>query len=292
MNKRNVCLTAVSAPVLNNSIKTGSRVVWYLKFAWSQRFVLTELASVWSDGRQGSTELRRTVDALRFSGGASSFAVYLTPLPPCTERGQTKETQWGFMMGPSMTNERTSLISILNEITANCLWINTILKVTVNYNKQTLYYLGMLLLFHLMPQAFSVADWRLPAVIWTCCVVNISALLAVWTCTLSVLGQDKFPDELVRCLGVEGQGIVQRLQVRTLLQEGLLQPHAASVEVLLWRNTGDVIMSICRNKHCQPVSREESNGLEPDSGQCYSHSLKIEGLVLLLTFSDLVYLLS
>lgn len=65
-----------------------------------------------------------------------------------------------------------------------------------------------------------------------------------------MLGQDKFPDELVCCLGVEGQGIVQRLQVGTLLQEGLLQPHAASVEVLLCKNRDDVVMSICRNEHC------------------------------------------
>lgn len=83
-----------------------------------------------------------------------------------------------------------------------------------------------------------------------------------------MLGQDKFPNELVRCLGVEGQGIVQRLQVRTLLQEGLLQPHAASMEVLLCKNRDDVITSIYRNEHCQPPSREEeSHGLEPGAGE-------------------------
>lgn len=34
-------------------------------------------------------------------------------------------------------------------------------------------------------------------------------------------------------MGVEGQGIAQRLQVRALLQERFLQPHTAGMEVLL-----------------------------------------------------------
>lgn len=45
-------------------------------------------------------------------------------------------------------------------------------------------------------------------------------------------------DEQVGSLRVEGQGVAQRLQVRALLQEGLLEAHTASVEVLLWAQGG------------------------------------------------------
>lgn len=51
--------------------------------------------------------------------------------------------------------------------------------------------------------------------------------------TLRRLSLHKGFDEEVGGLGVEGQGVAQRLQVRALLQECLLQPHAASMEVLL-----------------------------------------------------------
>lgn len=69
-----------------------------------------------------------------------------------------------------------------------------------------------------------------PFLIWSC-----QRFCLVWSRTLSVLGEDKLPDELVCRLGVKRQGVVQRLQVRAFLQEGFLQPHAASVEVLLCR---------------------------------------------------------
>lgn len=48
-----------------------------------------------------------------------------------------------------------------------------------------------------------------------------------------MLRKDKLPDELVCGLRVQRQGVAQRLQVWALLQEGLLQAHTASVEVLL-----------------------------------------------------------
>lgn len=51
--------------------------------------------------------------------------------------------------------------------------------------------------------------------------------------TLSALRQDKLPDEFVRGLRVQRQGVAQRLQVWALLQEGLLQANATGVEVLL-----------------------------------------------------------
>lgn len=51
--------------------------------------------------------------------------------------------------------------------------------------------------------------------------------------TLRSLGLHKGFDEEVSSLGVEGQGIAQRLQVGALLQECLLQPHTTGMEVLL-----------------------------------------------------------
>lgn len=47
-------------------------------------------------------------------------------------------------------------------------------------------------------------------------------------------------NEQVGGLRVEGQGVAQGLQVRALLQEGLLEAHAARVEVLLWAQGGEV----------------------------------------------------
>lgn len=55
--------------------------------------------------------------------------------------------------------------------------------------------------------------------------------------TLSALGQDKLPDELVCGLRVQRQGVAQRLQVWALLQESLLQADASGVEVLLREQT-------------------------------------------------------
>lgn len=57
--------------------------------------------------------------------------------------------------------------------------------------------------------------------------------------TLSVLREDELPDELVGGLRVQRQGVAQRLEIWTLLQERLLQAHTAGMEVLL-RNTHDV----------------------------------------------------
>ena len=66
---------------------------------------------------------------------------------------------------------------------------------------------------------------------------------------MCVLGLDKGPDELVCGLCVEGQGVVQRLQVRALLQEGLLQTHSPRMEVLLRRSTrkGTSCLHVQRN---------------------------------------------
>lgn len=51
--------------------------------------------------------------------------------------------------------------------------------------------------------------------------------------TLRVLRLNKGLNEFIGGLRVQGEGVVQRQQVRALLQEGLLQAHAACVEVLL-----------------------------------------------------------
>lgn len=51
--------------------------------------------------------------------------------------------------------------------------------------------------------------------------------------TLGRLGLHEGLDEQVGGLGVERQGVAQGLQVGALLQEGLLEAHAARVEVLL-----------------------------------------------------------
>lgn len=51
--------------------------------------------------------------------------------------------------------------------------------------------------------------------------------------TLSMLSSDKRLDKRVGGLGIEGQGMSQRGQFRTLLQEDLLQTVSSSVEVLL-----------------------------------------------------------
>lgn len=53
-----------------------------------------------------------------------------------------------------------------------------------------------------------------------------------------MLGLDELLDELVGGLGVQGQGVAERLQVRALLQERLLQPHTPGVEVLLRHRAG------------------------------------------------------
>lgn len=67
-------------------------------------------------------------------------------------------------------------------------------------------------------------------------------------------------NEQVGGLRVEGQGIAQRLQVRALLQEGLLEAHAARVEVLLWAQGGEV--------------RPEAPLLAPPSRPCPPPSLR------------------
>lgn len=48
-----------------------------------------------------------------------------------------------------------------------------------------------------------------------------------------MLGENKLPDEFVRGLCVQRQGVTQRRKVWTLLQEGFLQAYAAGMEVLL-----------------------------------------------------------
>lgn len=52
---------------------------------------------------------------------------------------------------------------------------------------------------------------------------------------MGVLRLDKGLNEFICSLGVKRQGVVQRQQVRTLLQESLLQSDAASMEILLYR---------------------------------------------------------
>lgn len=52
--------------------------------------------------------------------------------------------------------------------------------------------------------------------------------------TLGVLRLDKGLNEFIGSLGVKRQGVVQRQQVGTLLQESLLQSHTASMEILLY----------------------------------------------------------
>lgn len=56
--------------------------------------------------------------------------------------------------------------------------------------------------------------------------------------TLGSLRLHEGLNEQVGGLRVEGQGIAQGLQVRALLQEGLLEAHTARVEVLLWAQVG------------------------------------------------------
>lgn len=74
-----------------------------------------------------------------------------------------------------------------------------------------------------------------------------------------MLGEDELPDQLVCGLSVQGQGVAQRLQIGTLLQEGLLQTHAAGVEVLLREQTRDEI-------HWMWTRMEQAGG-EADRGR-------------------------
>lgn len=50
---------------------------------------------------------------------------------------------------------------------------------------------------------------------------------------MCILGLDKGLNEFVCSLRVKRQRVVQRLEVRTLLQESLLQTDTASMEILL-----------------------------------------------------------
>lgn len=54
-----------------------------------------------------------------------------------------------------------------------------------------------------------------------------------------MLGGHKRLNECVSCLSVEGQSVAEGGQLRTLLQEGLLQPVASCMEVLLQRKQMD-----------------------------------------------------
>lgn len=65
-----------------------------------------------------------------------------------------------------------------------------------------------------------------------------------------MLRGDEGLDERVRRLRVEGQGVAERRQLGTLLQERLLQPVAPRVEVLLQRETERV--SPCKHPEEQP----------------------------------------
>lgn len=51
--------------------------------------------------------------------------------------------------------------------------------------------------------------------------------------TLAVLRVNKRLDERVSCLGVEGQGVVEGLQLRRLVEERVLETFTVAVEVLL-----------------------------------------------------------
>lgn len=57
--------------------------------------------------------------------------------------------------------------------------------------------------------------------------------LCVCAITLGVLCGDKGLDESISALGVEGEGVTQRCQFRTFLDERLLQPISSCVEILL-----------------------------------------------------------
>lgn len=57
--------------------------------------------------------------------------------------------------------------------------------------------------------------------------------LCVCAITLGVLCGDKGLDESIGALGVEGEGVTQRGQFRTFLDERLLQPISSRVEILL-----------------------------------------------------------
>lgn len=64
--------------------------------------------------------------------------------------------------------------------------------------------------------------------------VNNISQRDVWkSLTLCILGLNEGLDEFVGGLSVEGQGVVQRQQVWTLLKECLLQSHTSSMEILL-----------------------------------------------------------
>lgn len=76
--------------------------------------------------------------------------------------------------------------------------------------------------------------------------------------TLRRLGLHEGFDEEICGLGVEGQGITQRLQVRALLQECLLQPHTTGMEVLL---EGDKPQQFCKGASGGPHAW--ASGSEP-----------------------------
>lgn len=61
----------------------------------------------------------------------------------------------------------------------------------------------------------------------------ITHCTAVCAITLGVLCGDKGLDESIGALGVEGEGVTQGRQFRTLLDKRLFQPVSSSVEVLL-----------------------------------------------------------
>lgn len=79
--------------------------------------------------------------------------------------------------------------------------------------------------------------------------------------TLRRLGLHEGFDEEICGLGVEGQGITQRLQVRALLQECLLQPHTTGMEVLLEGDKPQDAQQFCKGASGGPHAW--ASGSEP-----------------------------
>lgn len=79
--------------------------------------------------------------------------------------------------------------------------------------------------------------------------------------TLRRLGLHEGFDEQICGLGVEGQGVAQRLQVGALLQERFLQPHAAGMEVLLEGERPQAAQQLCQGPPGAP--RVCASGSEP-----------------------------
>lgn len=80
-----------------------------------------------------------------------------------------------------------------------------------------------------------MSQWQLVAGLGSAAPVGgCSSGATLLSLTLCSLRLHERLNEQVGSLCVERQGVAQGLQIRALLQEGLLEAHTASVEVLLW----------------------------------------------------------